>query len=128
MDKNSRSIAKAITWRIIGTIVLASVTYLITGSLKHMTMITIIFEFIQLLNYYWHERVWMKIKWGKILHPLQQLPVSKEIAPQHMEVLRMKLEEWGYLDKNSDKKISLKKKAITRRRKASGRIILGKAS
>jgi uncharacterized membrane protein len=115
MEKKSRSILKAITWRMIGTIVLASVSYLITGSLKHMTFITIFFECIQLINYYWHERVWMKVKWGRIPHPLQELPVSKKLQPEHMEIIKDQLEGWGYLDienKKKNKKFQRTRKAL----------------
>jgi len=77
---------------------LGTISYLITGSIKHTTLITIIFEVVQLVNYFWHERVWMQVKWGKVMHPLSVLPVSRKIAPEHMEILKNKLDEWGYLD------------------------------
>ena len=102
MEKRFRSIAKAISWRIVGTIVLASVSYFITGSIKLMTMITILFECIQLVNYYWHERLWMKIKWGKIPHPLQNLPVKRRLKPEHMRQLEAQLQAWGYFDGNDE--------------------------
>ncbi|MBD3285255.1 DUF2061 domain-containing protein [candidate division WOR-3 bacterium] len=104
MDKAYRSIVKAITWRVIGTLMLGTISYLITGSIKHTTLITIIFEVVQLINYFWHERVWMQIKWGKVVHPLSVLPVSKKIAPEHMEILAKKLNEWGYLDQTKPPK------------------------
>jgi len=98
MEKKSRSVLKAITWRMLGTVVLAGVSYLITGSLKHMTLITILFEGIQLVNYYWHERVWLKINWGRIRHPLEELPVRRPVAAGHMEIIRKHLEDWGYIE------------------------------
>lgn len=110
MEKKTRSIAKAVSWRLIGTIVLAGVSYLITGSLKHMTFITILFECIQLINYYWHERVWMKVKWGKIIHPLEELPVNRKLSPRHMEMIRRQLKDWGYLDEGKHNEVIGKKK------------------
>jgi uncharacterized membrane protein len=112
MEKKWRSILKAITWRMIGTMVLATVSYFITGSIKHMTLITIVFECIQLINYYWHERLWMRIKWGKILHPLQELPVKKTIAPEHMEILRTQLRDWGYLNESINEKPKRRRKPV----------------
>ena len=83
---------------------LGTISYLITGSIRHMTLITIVFEAVQLVNFFWHERVWMQIKWGKIMHPLSELPVSKKLTPEHMEILKDKLDEWGYLDPPKQKK------------------------
>lgn len=59
-----RSIAKSISFRIISIIVLALITYLITGNIVEMTYIVIIFQAIQTFVYYFHERLWEKTTWG----------------------------------------------------------------
>jgi hypothetical protein len=86
-----------------------------------MTLITIIFEVVQLINYFWHERVWMQVRWGKVVHPLAELPVSKKIAPEHMEVLKEKLDKWGYLDPPKP----LKSKRKLKQRRSNVMIPLG---
>lgn len=60
-----RSIAKTITFRITSIIVLALITYLITGNIIEMTYIVIAFQTIQTFIYYFHERFWEKMIWEK---------------------------------------------------------------
>ena len=64
-DSKKRSIVKTISYRIICIIMLAFITYLITGNIVEMTYIVIIFQSIQTFVYYFHERLWEKIIWGK---------------------------------------------------------------
>lgn len=64
-DSKKRSWAKSILWRVIGIFLLGYISYIITGNLKEMTMITLIFHGIRLIMYYYHERMWEKINWGK---------------------------------------------------------------
>ena len=64
-DSKKRSIAKSISFRIISIIVLAIITYLITGNIVEMTYIVIVFQTIQTFAYYFHERLWEKTMWGK---------------------------------------------------------------
>ena len=64
-DSKKRSIAKSISYRIICIIMLSFITYLITGSIVEMTYIVIVFQTIQTFVYYFHERLWEKINWGK---------------------------------------------------------------
>jgi len=97
MDTKLRSGVKSIIWRTIAIIVLATVSYLVTGSLKQMTAITIIFNCIQVMVYYTHERIWGRIAWGKIKHPLADIPVKEKIAPEDLEVIQEKLKSLGYL-------------------------------
>jgi len=63
-ETRKRSIVKAISYKIICIIILASITYLITGDIVQMTSIVIIFQLIQMIIYYLHERVWEQVKWG----------------------------------------------------------------
>jgi len=63
-ETRKRSIAKAINYRLICIIILAIMTYLITGNLTQMTAIVLIFQSIQIFIYYIHKRVWERIKWG----------------------------------------------------------------
>ncbi|MFH1448716.1 MAG: DUF2061 domain-containing protein [Candidatus Micrarchaeota archaeon] len=63
-ERKKRSVLNAITYRIICIIVLALVTYRITGDLVQMTYIVVVFQSIQLFVYYFHERAWGRVKWG----------------------------------------------------------------
>lgn len=64
-ETKKRAIAKAISFRALGTIVLATVSWIITGNAFETSAITIAFTVIQVGTYYLHERIWNKISWGK---------------------------------------------------------------
>jgi len=63
-----------------------------------MTTITALFHGIRVIMYYYHERVWECVSWGKLKHPLAELPVKGKVAPEDLEVVREKLKSLGYLD------------------------------
>ena len=65
-DSRKRSMAKAISYRIICIIMLALVTYLITRDIIEMTSIVIVFQSIQMFIYYFHERLWERVQWGHV--------------------------------------------------------------
>ena len=98
MDTPARSWMKSITWRIIGVIMLGVITYLITRDWKEMAVITVIFHGIRVVLYYFHERVWERVSWGKIQHPLSVLPVDRELTPEDLREVREKLKSLGYID------------------------------
>ncbi len=66
-EKPVRSIVKAISWRVVGTIDTFVVSYLVLGegSLGDASIITGIDFVTKMILYFFHERVWNKIKWGK---------------------------------------------------------------
>ena len=59
-DQNSRtrSLAKALTWRITATLTTAAIAYVVTGELKTAVMIGGIEFVLKFMTYYGHERVW----------------------------------------------------------------------
>ena len=66
MEIIKRSIAKSISYRIICIIMLSLVSYIITKNVIEMTVIVIVFQSIQTIVYYLHERIWNQVKWGYI--------------------------------------------------------------
>jgi len=68
MDTKKRSWAKSIIWRVIGIVLLGVIAYLITGDWKEMTSITVVFHSIRVVMYYYHERLWERISWGRSKH------------------------------------------------------------
>ena len=64
-EKPLRSVAKAFSWRFIGTLDTLIVSYFITGAIGLATSIATIDFLTKLLLYFFHERAWNKIKWGK---------------------------------------------------------------
>lgn len=68
-DKNSekpiRSVAKAISWRVIGTLDTLLISYLLTGKVVLAASIASIDFVTKMFLYFFHERLWNKINWGK---------------------------------------------------------------
>jgi uncharacterized membrane protein len=89
---------KSIVWRILGILILGAVSWLITKSWKEMSKITLLFHSIRVILYYFHERIWEKMSWGRIKHPLSILPVKKELNPEDLKLIQAQLKKLGYLD------------------------------
>lgn len=60
-----RSLVKAITWRILGTLDTMIISYILTGHLKIALSIGGIEIFTKMVLYFFHERVWNIIAWGR---------------------------------------------------------------
>jgi uncharacterized membrane protein len=61
MESNKRSIAKAISWRIVGTVATGVIGYILTGSMVVASSLMSIDFVIKFILYYLHERAWNKI-------------------------------------------------------------------
>lgn len=72
-EKAYRSVAKTISWRTIGTLDTVIISYFITGNLKMAASIGGIELFTKMFLYYFHERAWNKISFGKIKEPDYQI-------------------------------------------------------
>lgn len=65
VDTPVRSLAKAVSWRVTGSIDTFLISWLITGQPHIAAGITLV-ELLTKISLYWlHERVWLKIKWGQ---------------------------------------------------------------
>lgn len=64
-DKIKRSLAKTLSWRIVGTLDTIIISWVITGTLGLALSIGLIELVTKMTLYYFHERIWNKIKWGK---------------------------------------------------------------
>ncbi|MBI2934256.1 MAG: DUF2061 domain-containing protein [Chloroflexi bacterium] len=65
-ETKSRSWAKSLLWRVIGILILGGISWAITRSWEETSLITIIFHGIRLILYYYHERAWDNVDWGRI--------------------------------------------------------------
>lgn len=98
MDTRTRSWVKSIVWRLIGIVILGAISYLITGSWKEMTLITVLFHSIRVILYYFHERWWERIAWGRLKHPLSNLPLKEKPTPEDLQIIAQKLRQLRYID------------------------------
>lgn len=60
-----RSLAKTISWRVIGTIDTVIISWIVTGTLTLAFSIGLIELVTKMVLYYFHERTWNSIPWGK---------------------------------------------------------------
>lgn len=68
-DKSSesptRSIVKSISWRLIGTLDTIIISWIITGTLAMAFSIGLVELVTKMVLYFFHERIWNTISWGK---------------------------------------------------------------
>lgn len=64
-EKPLRSVVKSISWRIIGTLDTILISWVITGQLALAFSIGSVELVTKMVLYFFHERVWNSIKWGK---------------------------------------------------------------
>ena len=64
-EKPYRSIVKAVSWRIVGTIDTILIAWLVTRKLEFAVTIGGVELFTKMILYYLHERTWNRIKFGK---------------------------------------------------------------
>ncbi len=64
-ELHSRTLVKALTWKLLATTLAFATTYYYTGSTEVASKMAGTTFFVGLLAYYAHERVWNAIHWGK---------------------------------------------------------------
>ncbi len=67
-ETNSRSLVKAITWRIIASITTFILAFVITGHLALSAGIGIGDVIAKFILYFLHERAWDRVSWGKVVN------------------------------------------------------------
>ena len=65
MEQAKRSLLKTITWRIAASLDTFIIAGIITGDWKIGGSIAVIEVITKMIIYYFHERIWNKINWGK---------------------------------------------------------------
>ena len=68
-DTNLRSIIKALSWRLTGTIDTFIVSFFVTGELLIAGSIASIEILTKIALFWMHERVWNNVKWGRFTKP-----------------------------------------------------------
>ena len=63
-EAHSRSLAKAISWRVLGSIDTFVLSWLFTGDAKAAGAIASTEVLTKMVLYYFHERAWSAIGWG----------------------------------------------------------------
>ncbi len=63
-EAHSRSFAKAVSWRITGTLDTFIISFIVTGRATIAGSIAVTELLTKIALYYFHERVWASFSWG----------------------------------------------------------------
>lgn len=63
-EAHSRSFAKALSWRVLGSIDTFLLSWFFTSSPKAAGAIAVTEVLTKMVLYYFHERAWSAIRWG----------------------------------------------------------------
>jgi uncharacterized membrane protein len=76
-DHHLISLSKGVTWRILGTLDTMMLSYIFTGSIESALKIGGTEVFTKILLFFFHERLWFRIKWG----------LKRKIVPNGMQAM-----------------------------------------
>jgi uncharacterized membrane protein len=63
-ETNARSITKALTYRFWQSLNTFIISLVVTGRLDWATAIVSIEVFVKIVVYFFHERIWTRVRWG----------------------------------------------------------------
>ena len=66
MESLQRTLVKTLVWRVSATLITFITVYVFTGELSRATNITLAAAALLAVGYYFHERLWDKIDWGRL--------------------------------------------------------------
>ena len=97
-ERRYRSITKAISWRVTGTIDTFIISFLVTGKPKFALAISGIEVFTKIFLYYFHERLWNRLSFGRKLTPKEietTTAVEEQIKPYYLpSILEFIFRRW----------------------------------
>src|SRR6185503_17932004 len=64
-EAHLRSFAKAVSWRVVGSMDTFILSFLVTGNAKWAVTIASAEAVTKITLYYLHERVWRLVRWGR---------------------------------------------------------------
>lgn len=88
-DRPIKSIVKAITWRIVGTIDTIVISYIISGKATIAFSIGSLEVFSKMILYFLHERLWTVIRWGRML-----VVIRRNTNKTRRRIKRMMIRTW----------------------------------
>jgi uncharacterized membrane protein len=65
MTERKRTLASAITYRVVSTILLMILSYLIAGQLIESIAISVSFAVLATILFYFNDRAWERTDWGR---------------------------------------------------------------
>jgi len=65
MESTRRSVAKALSWRIVATMITSAIVFLLTGKGEFAATIGLADTTVKFFIYFGHERLWNRIAYGR---------------------------------------------------------------
>jgi len=65
METTRRSIFKALSWRMVATVITALIVFLLTGRAEFAATVGLADTTVKLFIYFLHERLWNRIQYGR---------------------------------------------------------------
>jgi uncharacterized membrane protein len=81
IESHPRSFVKAVSWRILGSIDTFIWSLIMTGSLKVAGSIAVFEVLSKIFLFYFHERLWDLVPWGRPKHVHHAQPAQPALAP-----------------------------------------------
>jgi uncharacterized membrane protein len=76
-EAHRRSLAKAVSWRVLGSLDTFLLSWLFTNSVKAAGAIATTEVITKMFLYYFHERAWSSVKWGIAEHAKDPAKIEK---------------------------------------------------
>jgi uncharacterized membrane protein len=76
-DSHLRSIVKAVSWRLVGSLDTFLLTLIFTGKIKYAVEVASAEALTKIALFYLHERAWRLVSWGRLE---RKAPVAAEAA------------------------------------------------
>lgn len=65
LDTHSRSLAKALSWRVFALAITTGVSFMLSESIAVAISIGVVDSMIKIGAYYLHERAWLNVRFGR---------------------------------------------------------------
>ena len=73
MDTTRRSLAKSLSWRLLATLITAAIVWLLTGEVEFAAKVGLADTSSKFLVYFFHERAWNRVAFGRRTEPEYQI-------------------------------------------------------
>ena len=89
-ESKLRSLAKGISWRVIATITTMILVFIFTKSIALSLSVGVFDIIAKLILYYGHERIWLRVPWGKEYSKPATFTHAKKINSQLFLIFKNK--------------------------------------
>lgn len=102
METKTRSLIKALSWRVLASLITSAVIFGFTGNVSASLLVGVLDSAIKIFIYFAHERVWAAIPFGQAKGSVGGLVLTKPLTAEDQRIIAKKLEELGYLPESHE--------------------------